>query len=107
MAANSTIYIFWHFVSIMVNIYKDYGKELIMEKLDIPSLSGKKILITGGCGFLGSTLAKRLVAIGGSVTLFIKPGKDLSNVKEIKKKISIIEGNLLDENSVARAVEGK
>ncbi|MEK6922610.1 MAG: GDP-mannose 4,6-dehydratase [Nanoarchaeota archaeon] len=78
-----------------------------MEKLNIPSLSGKKILITGGCGFLGSTLAKRLVATGGSVTLFIKPGKDLGNVREIKEKISIIKGSLLDKNGVAKAVEGK
>ena len=34
-----------------------------------PDFFAKKILITGGLGFIGSNLSRRLVALGANITL--------------------------------------
>lgn len=68
-------------------------------------MSGKKILITGGCGFLGSNLAKRLTEFGANITLFIKPGQDRRNVREIEPLLNIIEGDLLNKKDVLKTIK--
>ncbi len=54
----------------------------------------KHVLITGGLGFLGSTLAQQLVGAGAIVTVIdnLDPlyGGNLFNVKEIDKRIRIV-----------------
>ena len=37
--------------------------------IENPDFTAKKILITGGLGFIGSNLARQLVEIGANVTL--------------------------------------
>ena len=61
-------------------------------------MENKKILITGGRGFLGSNLAKRLVELGAKVSLFVRPEKNKENIKDIEFNVQIIKGNLLDKN---------
>ena len=60
----------------------------------------KKILITGGLGFIGSNLAIRLVKDGAYVTVFdnLNPlyGGNKFNVEEIKDRIKIIIGDIRD-----------
>ena len=36
---------------------------------NMPSFTGKRVLITGGCGFLGSNLARRLINDGAKVSI--------------------------------------
>jgi UDP-glucose 4-epimerase len=71
----------------------------------------KKILITGGLGFLGSNLAVRLVNSGAKVTLLdaMLPlyGGNFFNVEEIKKKIKVIVADIRDKEKVEKAVKGK
>jgi nucleoside-diphosphate-sugar epimerase len=50
---------------------------------------GKRILITGGAGFIGSRLAKELVGLGGRVWVLEKPEADLWRLREIARKIKI------------------
>jgi nucleoside-diphosphate-sugar epimerase len=69
-------------------------------------MKNKKILITGGCGFLGSNLAKRLVELGAKVSLFVRSEENKENIKNIESEIQIIKGNLLDKKDVEKAVEG-
>ena len=56
-------------------------------------LKGKRVLITGGLGMLGSTLAHRLVAIGATVTLVdncMEPyGANPHNVSGIRSKVRV------------------
>lgn len=72
---------------------------------------GKDILITGGLGFLGSTLAIRLVEMGARVTLLdaLIPdlGANLFNIEPIKDRVQVVQGNLGDKDIVGPIVRGK
>ena len=74
---------------------------------DLSGIAGKKILITGGSGFLGSNLARRLIALGADVTLFLRVGNDHKNILGIENKVKIIEGNLTNESDILEAAIGK
>jgi len=69
-------------------------------------MQNKKILITGGCGFLGSNLARRLVN-DNRVSLFVREGKSRENIIDIADKLEIIEGDFLNKEDIRKAVEGK
>ena len=75
--------------------------------MEIPSLKDKNILITGGAGFLGTNLARRLVNQNANVTLFIREGKNLENIQDIKEKVKIIEGDLTNQEQVKEAIQEK
>lgn len=74
-------------------------------------IKGKKILITGGTGFIGSHLAEMLVKSGNSVTCF-----DRYNINnhwgwledsKFSKDINIILGDIRDFDSVHDATSGQ
>ena len=56
-------------------------------------MEGKKVLITGGLGFIGSNLAQRLVQEGADVTivdsLIPEYGGNPRNLDDIKEKVVI------------------
>lgn len=80
-------------------------------KPDYSQLHGKKILITGGLGFIGSNLAHRLVQEGGDVTLYdacLDPyGWNWHNVSEIRNRIEVIVGDVRDESKLNQALQDK
>ena len=65
---------------------------------------GKNVLITGGLGFIGSNLAKALVANGANVTvvdsLIEQYGGNLFNIESIKNQIAINISDVRDEHSL-------
>jgi UDP-glucose 4-epimerase len=71
----------------------------------------KKILITGGAGFIGSNLAIRLVAEGADVTILdsMLPdyGGNLFNIETIKNKIHVNFSDMRDVPSVSYLVRNK
>lgn len=68
---------------------------------------GKKVLVTGASGFIGSWLAEELVARGADVTAFVNKSDPLG-IEAIKHlELNIIDGNILDKDKVAEAVAGK
>ncbi len=75
------------------------------------SLSGRHVLITGGLGFIGSSLARRLVAEGARVTvcdaLIEGYGGNPANVEEIRDAIEIEAADVRDAAAMARLVAGK
>ena len=64
-----------------------------------------KYLITGGAGFIGSHLAKKLIAGGDQVVVFdnLSTGS-ASNLSEIKDKIEFQQGDILDEAVIDKLV---
>ncbi len=64
-------------------------------------------LITGGAGFIGSNLARYILNQGhGVVVLDNLATGHLSNLEEIADQITFIEGDIRDEDTVARAMQG-
>lgn len=61
-------------------------------------MTTKKIIITGGAGFIGSNLAIKLVELGHDVIVFdnLVIGK-LENLQSIKNKIKFIKGDIVKE----------
>lgn len=74
-------------------------------------IKGKKILITGGTGFIGSHLAEMLVRQGNSVTCFdrynINNNWGWLEDSELSKDINIILGDIRDFDSVHDATAGQ
>lgn len=73
--------------------------------------SGKKILITGGLGFIGSNLARRLVQLGAQVTLAdsLIPlyGGNLFNIEDIKNEVRANICDVRDPHAIAYLVQGQ
>jgi UDP-glucose 4-epimerase len=68
------------------------------------AFQGKRVLVTGGLGFIGSNLSARLVELGAKVTIvdnmMPRLGGNLFNVKEIMDHIQINFSDVRDEHSM-------
>ena len=66
------------------------------------SLKGKKILVTGGAGFIGSHLSNKLVSLGARVSVIVKYNSiiDCPRLVKIWDKVNIIEADLRNTDSV-------
>lgn len=65
----------------------------------------KKVLVTGGCGFLGSWVTRQLVERGCEVRVFAVPGESRENIADLD--VEVLEGDVRDKDAVTRAVEGR
>ena len=72
---------------------------------------GKKVLVTGGLGFLGSNLACRLAGLGAKVTLLdcLLPGHggNLFNMADFKKSARFVKGDIRNKPLMERLVKGQ
>ncbi len=73
------------------------------------SFAGKRVLITGGLGFIGSTLAIRLVREGAEVSIcdaMIEGyGGNFENIREIRSDVSVHLADVRDEAAMGKLVE--
>lgn len=71
----------------------------------------RKILITGGAGFIGSNLAIKLVELGANVSivdaLIPEYGGNIFNIEPVKEKIEWVKGDIREKKIVDKSVEGK
>src|SRR3989344_8814709 len=74
-------------------------------------LKGRKILITGGLGFIGSNLAIKLVRLCADVEIYdalIKNfGGNIFNVELVKKDVKITIADLRDVKKIEHSVKKK
>ena len=75
------------------------------------NLKGKKVLITGGLGFIGSNLAYKCLESGAKVTIFdcLDPhsGGNLYNIKEIRDSVELVLSDVLNFDEVSRYIVDK
>jgi len=78
---------------------------------NIKSIKGKKLLIYGGLGFIGSNLAHRCLELGASVLIYdsLDPhsGGNLFNVDDIKKDIQLHFHDILDFDRLVHHIIGQ
>ncbi len=69
---------------------------------------GTPVLVTGGCGFIGSHLVEKLVSLGADVTIL----DDLStgnkqNISQVINNITVIQGTIIDFETCLKATHNK
>jgi UDP-glucose 4-epimerase len=78
---------------------------------DQEAFKGRKILVTGGLGFIGSNLAIRLVALGAEVllvdSLIPEYGGNLFNIAGIEKRVQVNISDVRDEHSMRYLVQNQ
>jgi UDP-glucose 4-epimerase len=74
-------------------------------------LAGRNVLITGGLGFIGSTLARELVEAGANVvivdSLVPEYGGNLHNIAGIEDRVQVNVSDVRDEHSLRHLVQGQ
>jgi len=75
------------------------------------AVNGKRVLITGGLGMIGSTLAHKLVPLGAQVTLVdacIEPfGANLFNIETIRNQVTVNIADIRDKEAIKWLVRGQ
>jgi UDP-glucose 4-epimerase len=73
--------------------------------------AGRRVLVTGGLGFLGSNLARRLVDLGADVllvdSLVPEYGGNLFNIAGIEGRVRVNVSDVRDEHSMRYLVRGQ
>lgn len=76
-----------------------------------PSFEGKRVLITGGVGFIGSTLAHELVGAGAHVVVVdsLAPefGGNVANMEGIESRVTVEVADVRDEHSLSAVLQGQ
>ncbi len=77
--------------------------------MGIKEFSNSRVLITGGFGFIGSNLARKLVELGAKVTLvdslIPEYGGNLFNIDGIEDKVKVNISDVRDEHSMKYLVQ--
>jgi dihydroflavonol-4-reductase len=67
-------------------------------------LSKDRVLVTGGTGFVGSAVARSLLARGYAVTALVRPSSVLANLDGLD--LTLAQGDMRDASSVQAAANG-
>jgi len=78
-------------------------------EFDYSLMKDKRVLITGGLGFIGSSIGIRCVELGARVTLLdacLDPyGWNFANIEGFEDKISFIKGDVRDKEIIEKLVQ--
>ncbi len=78
---------------------------------DFSTLKRAKVLITGGVGFIGSALARRLIDLDASVTLvdslIPEYGGNLFNIQDIREKVTLNVTDVRDPYAMSYLIQGQ
>jgi nucleoside-diphosphate-sugar epimerase len=68
------------------------------------SLKNRSVCITGGTGFIGSHLSRRLVDEGASVSIITEENAPQDLISNIRDKVNLYQCNITDSDSLVRTV---
>jgi nucleoside-diphosphate-sugar epimerase len=68
------------------------------------TLAGKRVLVTGATGFIGSHMARRLVTEGADVSVFIRASSDPCLLADVLDRVTVHEADICDEEGVSAAM---
>lgn len=92
----------------LIDIFYAKGECALIQTAIAPHWAGRKVLITGGLGFIGSNLAQYLVGLSAYVTLVdnMMPlhGGNRQNIAGIKKHVRLKNVDLRDADHLDRLV---
>lgn len=78
---------------------------------ELKSMRGRKALVTGGLGFIGSNIVHKLVGLGADVTVYdacLDPyGWNFANIKEVRDRVEFVKGDTRDSNMLEKHVKDK
>jgi dihydroflavonol-4-reductase len=66
--------------------------------------AGDRVLVTGGAGFVGSSVVRELLSRGATAVAMVEPGGGTENLEGLD--IEVVEGDLRDPDAVEKAVGG-
>lgn len=69
-------------------------------------LTASSVLVTGGTGFIGSHLARRLVRGGARVHVLARPGGDPWRVRDVLPALTVWPGDVTDPASIEACLAG-
>lgn len=82
-----------------------------MEPTTVLNLKGKKVLITGGLGFIGSNLARRCLELGARVTIYDcldpRSGGNLHNIAGVQEDLETYFQDILNFGQISQKMAGK
>jgi dihydroflavonol-4-reductase len=64
----------------------------------------ESVLVTGGCGFLGSAIAREIAGRGIKLRVLALPGEPTDNIEGLD--VELVRGNVLERADCERAVQG-
>ncbi len=73
---------------------------------NLKSMKGEKVLITGGIGLVGSNVARKCLELGAEVTIFNKNFDKIKNIEDIKSRVKIIRGDIMDYEKIEESIFG-
>lgn len=65
----------------------------------------KSVLITGGAGFIGANLTRRLIKLNLNVNLLIRPSANLFRLSDILSRIKIHETDILNKQALSKRIK--
>ncbi|MBI3986704.1 MAG: NAD-dependent epimerase/dehydratase family protein [Lentisphaerae bacterium] len=74
------------------------------DRIDIEILKGKKVMVTGATGYLGSFLVRRLAEVGAVITALARPATSIDRLRELG--VNWVRGDITDAMAVREAVQG-
>jgi len=74
-------------------------------------MENKRVLITGGLGFIGSNLAQKCMELGAKVTIYdnldVNSGGNIFNIQPFKKRIELVIGDIINYEHLVQVVMEK